>query len=96
MKAHDAPVPPLRATRSTSTSLSPEIVSTIGLAFDIAGVIIVFRCGLPEEMPGPAVPAWGGTPPETVKKKNIYMMLSRIGPGLIVLGFALQILGESL
>ena len=73
---------------------SPEVVSTIGLTLDIVGVAIVFRYGLPEEMPEPAVPTWGGTPAETVRKKKLYPTFSRIGLGLIVVGFALQILAE--
>ena len=73
---------------------SPELVSTVGLAFDIVGVVIVFLHGLPKEMPGPAGPTWGGTPPETVKKRKLYSTLSRAGMILIVFGFALQILGE--
>lgn len=73
---------------------TPELVSSIGLALDIVGVVIVFLFGLPEEMPGPAGPTWGGTPPETVKKRKLYSSLSWAGMILIVFGFALQILGE--
>ena len=73
---------------------TPELVSSTGLALDIVGVVIVFRFGLPEEMPGPAGPTWGGRPPETVKKRKLYSTLSWAGMTLIVLGFALQILGE--
>ena len=73
---------------------SPEVVSTVGLASDIVGVVIVFLYGLPKQMPGPAVPTWGGTPLETLNRRKLYSVLSWTGMGLIVAGFALQILGE--
>ena len=71
---------------------SPELVNTLGLGLDIAGVILLFRFGLPPDVRrnGANYFTWGADEAEAGKAKQ-YDKTSWSALGLIVLGFLLQI-----
>jgi len=84
--------------------MSPEVVNTIGLALNIAGVCIAFFYGYPqpshEESVGRALEDGTVFPDGTSvaqlkaqarKQKARYLMLSRIGLGFMTLGFVVQL-----
>lgn len=67
----------------------------IGLALDIVGAILLWRFGLPEHIsPSGAVHIIGEKPDEAeTRKAQGYKRWSVRGIGLLVAGFALQLLG---
>ena len=70
---------------------SPELVNTLGLGLDIAGVILLFRFGLPPDVRrnGANYFTWGADESEARKAKQ-YDKISWSALGLILLGFLLQ------
>ena len=64
--------------------------TTAGLLLDIAGVILLFKYGLPSKMPGGDFKITGdGTTKEEIRyKRGAYA-----GLGLLIAGFSLQIVG---
>ena len=79
---------------------SPTLAS-VGLVLDILGVVLLYRYGLPSPVGPPDAPptvAWDGPSPEeravAEKEWNRYQRGSRLGLGLLIAGFTLQILGN--
>ena len=72
--------------------LSSEIVNTVGLALDIVGVVLLFRFGLPPDVRrgGANFFTWGIDNDEA-RTASRYDKISWSALGLIVFGFALQI-----
>lgn len=64
----------------------------IGLALDIFGVVMLFLYGLPSRMPSADAFTWGA-PSEAEGKR--FKWKSYAGLGLLVVGFALQIVGTA-
>ena len=77
-----------------------DIVSSIGLAFDIVGVVILFKYGLPAEVrkTGGFILGWGTDEPneKAEREYRFYKRMSRIGLGSLILGFGLQIVSNFL
>lgn len=78
--------------------MTSNIINSAGLALDIVGVILIFKYGLPLKLKHPEDPAlftWGRPEGEEKRKlteqRNRYQFRSRLGRGLLILGFALQI-----
>ena len=75
--------------------LSPEIINTVGLAFDIVGVILLFFYGLPEPISktGAGHLTWGENEEEATKWR-LYKTRSCWGLALLIIGFSLQLLSN--
>lgn len=71
-----------------------ELFNTVGLVLDIFGVVLLFRFGLPPDVSrdGAVRLVLGADEREAWKAKR-YERLSWAALGLIVTGFALQIVG---
>ena len=75
----------------------PGVVNTVGLAFDIVGVILIFRYGI-----GPDIRRGGpsylivGEDPEEARRAGRYDHLGRTGLLLIIAGFGIQIFSNFL
>jgi hypothetical protein len=78
--------------------MTPSIVNSIGLAFDIAGAILVWRYGLPEPISreGQITIIAEQTDPLEKRKAERYDCAARFGIGLLIFGFALQLLSNFL
>ncbi len=74
----------------------PQLVNSLGLVFDIVGVILVWRFGLPDpiDRTGAVGIAQMKVDTEQIKKGARYDCWGRIGLVLIILGFVLQIMGN--
>ncbi|MYN65759.1 MAG: hypothetical protein F4X11_12120 [Acidobacteria bacterium] len=77
--------------------MDPDVINSIGLALDIAGVVLLFRFGLPSDVVHPdrgdRLLLGGPTPEERQHREtrwNRHRFWSRLGLGLLVVGFALQ------
>ena len=70
-------------------------LNSIGLAMDIVGVILLYFFGLSKNITedGSNYLTWGTDENEQQQWKR-YRFLSRIGLGLLVTGFSLQIVGN--
>lgn len=74
-----------------------EALSICGLALDIVGVIIIFFFGL-----APAISKSGGVyltfgvDNEEVRKAKRYDRISKVALVIVIIGFALQAVGEAL
>ena len=74
-----------------------EALSICGLALDIAGVIVIFFFGL-----APAISKRGGVyltfgvDDEEIRKAKRYDRISKAALVIVVIGFALQAVGEAL
>ncbi len=75
--------------------MTAAYLNSLGLAFDIVGVILLFKFGLPEEV------RRGGTgflivnnDDQEAAKAKIYDRYSHVALALIVLGFGLQIVSN--
>ena len=84
---------------------SAPVMNSVGLAFDIAGVVLLYKYGLPAEVSRKgtsALLAFGTSEEETTKgeeeirKAKHYDRMSLLALGLLVSGFALQILSNFL
>lgn len=71
---------------------SSQWLICIGLALDIAGVVMLYRYGLPSKMPQ-AEPFTWTAPPEA--EVNRFKRKSYVGLWLLILGFALQLVGTA-
>ncbi len=71
-------------------------VNSIGLALDIAGVLVLFKYGLPSKVREGGVQhlLLEGTDNEQTLLFTLYQRFARCGLGLLVLGFALQIISN--
>jgi hypothetical protein len=71
-------------------------VNSIGLALDIAGVLVLFKYGLPSKVREGGVQhlLLEGTDNEQALLFTRYQRFARCGLGLLVLGFALQIISN--
>ena len=68
---------------------------TVGLSFDVVGAILVlnFALGPKVRRGGTRVLALEGNDPNEARKAELYERLGKVGAGLIIVGFALQIVG---
>jgi hypothetical protein len=71
-------------------------LNSIGLVLDIVGAIILFKYGLPENInrKGEVGLVTGETDAEEVAKAELYDRWGRVGLILLILGFALQLIGN--
>ena len=75
-----------------------NIINSLGLSFDIVGVILLFRYGLPPEgvsRTGAQYFTWG-TDPEVRGKGRRYVGMSWVALCCLVVGFAVQIVSNFL
>ena len=78
-----------------SEILCPDVINSVGLVFDIGGVVLLFRYGLPEN-----VSKTGATflslsrNEEAVNKWKRYKKISYLALGLLVSGFSLQLVSN--
>ena len=74
----------------------PSIVNSLGLVFDIIGVVMLFKYGLPEEVSrsGAGFLQLEEDDKDEVAKAARYDTLSRVALGLLVAGFLLQIVSN--
>ena len=72
-----------------------EALITGGLVMDVVGVVLIFRFGLPPPVSrgGHTLLALEGDDPKEAKKAQWFDRLSEAGALLVILGFALQIIG---
>ena len=82
---------------------SAATASSVGLALDIIGVVLLYKYGLPEEVSRKGTSAlldYGTSEEETktaeeeIRKAKHYDMMSRLALALLVFGFALQIVSN--
>ncbi|MDB5226583.1 MAG: rane protein of unknown function [Bacteroidota bacterium] len=73
-----------------------QILNIIGLSFDIVGVLMLFKFGLPEQISrdGSIGIILEQSDPEETKKAKLYDRLSYVALTLIVLGFLFQLGGN--
>ena len=79
--------------------MSAATINSVGLFFDILGVILLFIFGLPSRFlsDGPPTNTISfGWDPDSVKQWNRYKLVSWFALVLLVLGFALQIVSNHL
>ena len=75
----------------------PQIVGSIGLCLDIAGVVLLFRYGLPEEISRSGSVGWLENEPERGRlaaKGKHYDRLGGLGLWLLIIGFMFQLVGN--
>lgn len=65
-------------------------INTAGLTLDIAGVVLLYRFGLPSRVRESGLEFFGWKSPEALKEYERARTLSRTGLILLILGFALQ------
>jgi hypothetical protein len=87
----EQPAPERRVERK-SAPLCYLVLNSIGLTLDIAGVVLLFKYGLPAEVSrtGAQVVAYGSDPDEKKRYKR-YQWGGRIGLALLIGGFGLQL-----
>ena len=80
--------------------LLSDVINSVGLALDIGGVILLFLFALPsrvsEEPPSELI-SFGSDPDSTKqweKQRKWYKFWSWLALGLLILGFALQIVSN--
>jgi hypothetical protein len=68
-------------------------INSIGLVFDIIGVLLLFKYGLPSEISstGSIGLSLQGTDRNEIKKWKTYFLWSKIGLSFILIGFAFQL-----
>jgi hypothetical protein len=73
--------------------MSPEVINTVGLASNMAGVVVAFFYGFPQPSheEGVFIVTEEATPDVTRRRKR-YKVLSQCGLGLMFVGFGLQLL----
>ena len=73
-----------------------NLITSLGLLFDIGGVALLFFFGLPNRVgTGKGVDIlWPGEDREEARKFRRYTTLSRSGLILLITGFGLQLLGN--
>lgn len=72
------------------------MMNVIGLSLDLFGVILLFFFGIAPmiDVKGITYRSTGETDMDEVKKSKKYTMISRVGLGMIILGFAFQLIGN--
>lgn len=75
-----------------------EYVNDLGLVFDIIGATLLFFFGLPADIDreGRTIMTSGERDEEEIKKGKRYDCWGRIGLGLLVIGFTLQLASNHL
>ena len=80
--------------------MSAACINSVGLFLDIGGVILLFFFGLPSRVSeGPPYLSFGEDPDSTKQRKKQrkrYQRVSWFALGLLVVGFALQIVSNHL
>lgn len=73
--------------------MNANFINSIGLVFDIIGVLLLFKYGLPSEISstGSIGISLEGTDYDEVKKYKKYKRWSIIGLSFILIGFAFQL-----
>src|SRR5437868_6013252 len=84
-------IPDYRRRNVSSLSLTPQVVNSIGLAANIAGVGLAFFFGYPQPSHEEGNALVFGKDPEVPVRRARYLFWSRIGLGLMTLGFVLQL-----
>lgn len=76
----------------------PDVINSLGLALDIAGVVLLYRFGLPADVHegGGMQVLWpaGEDQARNARRYRRTRTLSRFGLALLVAGFGLQIVGN--
>jgi hypothetical protein len=74
--------------------MSDKAVNTLGLVFNLLGVFILFRYGMPFHIPtgGANTLLLEGTDQAAVALEHKYMLLGYVGLAFLVLGTVLQII----
>jgi hypothetical protein len=77
--------------------MNANLINSIGLIFDIIGVILLFKYGLPSEISkdGSIGLSLQDTDDNDVKKWKTYNLWSKIGLSFILIGFAFQLISNS-
>ena len=72
-----------------------SLITSFGLLLDIIGVVLIFLFGIPQDVrrSGANYLVWGSDENE-IKKAKRYDLFSYGGLGLLILGFAVQIIGN--
>lgn len=73
-----------------------EIVTSIGLTFDIAGVALIWRYGIPNKYPGGAEAIIDEGDPEDSLSETSRKVLEQLGLVTLIIGFTLQLVGTLL
>jgi hypothetical protein len=78
--------------------MTPKFVNSIGLIFDIAGVVLVWKYGLPESISrtGATYLLLEESDATEIARANKYDKRSRIGLSLLMLGFIGQLISNFL
>lgn len=78
--------------------LNPTTINTIGLIFDIAGAILLWRFGLPEEISrsGSTYLELEGVNKKEKEKAKLYDNFGGVGILLLIIGFIFQIISNYL
>ena len=73
-------------------------LNIVGLCLDIVGVFIIFFTGFPPVVVPDSEGAYYATEPTAKEKKRmvLYSTISRIGLGLVLTGFVLQLASNAL
>ena len=77
--------------------LDPDVVNSVGLLLDIAGVVMLFFFGLPSKVEHPdsgIAVAWDVPSAETERRRKQWYrhrLMSGLGLAMLILGFVLQI-----
>ena len=73
--------------------MNANCINSIGLIFDIIGVVLLFKYGLPSEISstGSTGLSIEGTDENEVNKWKTYSLWSKIGLSFILIGFAFQL-----
>lgn len=74
----------------------PKLVNSLGLGFDIVAVILLWRFGLPAPIDRTGAVGIAAMRVDTaqIKEGKRYDFWARIGLGLIILGFIVQVVGN--
>ena len=72
---------------------SYQFINSIGLFFDVCGILLIWKYGLPNKEPGRDQWGYSGGP-EEIEEKQKYKRRSRFGLILILIGFCLQALSN--
>jgi hypothetical protein len=68
------------------------VINSAGLTLDVAGVMLLFRFGLPEAVRRAGLAYWNGDE----EKMRLYDRLGRAGLALLIGGFLLQLLSNAM
>ena len=74
-----------------------QVISSVGLLFDVAGVAVLFVYGSPQpdfQEDNLVVVSDPSQKEAATKLKNTFKFRSRIGLSLLVIGFLLQLVGQ--